>query len=68
MGWNKGFSPVTDLNKGCSLLRVLKLIVWRPHPLIQQNVDKKDVFLNPALTRDTWYVTGGEHCVKISGT
>ena len=29
MGWNTGFSPVTDLNKGCSLLTVLKLDVWR---------------------------------------
>ena len=29
MGWNTGFSPVTDLNKGCSLLTVLKLNVWR---------------------------------------
>ena len=29
MGWNTGFSPVTDLNKGCSLLRVLKLNVWQ---------------------------------------
>ena len=26
-GWNTGFSPVTDLNKGCSLLRMLKLNV-----------------------------------------
>ena len=24
MGWNTGFSPVTDLNKGCSLLTMLK--------------------------------------------
>ena len=24
MGWNTGFSPVTDLNKGCSLLKMLK--------------------------------------------
>ena len=29
MGWNTGFSPVTDLNKECSLLMVLKLNVWR---------------------------------------
>ena len=29
MGWNTGFSPVTDLNKGCSLLTVLKLNVWQ---------------------------------------
>ena len=27
MGWNTGFSPVTDLNKGCSLLTMLKLNV-----------------------------------------
>ena len=26
-GWNTGFSPVTDLNKDCSLLRMLKLNV-----------------------------------------
>ena len=26
-GWNTGFSPVTDLNKGCSLLMMLKLNV-----------------------------------------
>ena len=25
MGWNTGFSPVTDLNKGCSLLTMLKV-------------------------------------------
>ena len=29
MGWNTGFSLVTYLNKGCSLLTVLKLIVWQ---------------------------------------
>ena len=29
MGWNTWFSPVTDLNKGCSLHRVLKLNVWQ---------------------------------------
>ena len=29
MGWNTGFSPVTDLNKGYSLLMVQKLNVWR---------------------------------------
>ena len=29
MGWNTGFSQVTDLNKGCSLPIVLKLDVWR---------------------------------------
>ena len=29
MGWNTGFSPVTDLNKGCSLLKMLKLNVWQ---------------------------------------
>ena len=29
MGWNTGFSWVTDINKGCSLLMVLKLNVWR---------------------------------------
>ena len=29
MGWNTGFSLVTDLNKCCSLLRVLKLYVWQ---------------------------------------
>ena len=29
MGWNIWFSPVTDLNKGCSLLRVLKPNVWQ---------------------------------------
>ena len=28
MGWNTGFSQVTDLNKGCWLLTVLKLNVW----------------------------------------
>ena len=27
MGWNRGFSLVADLNKGCSLLRMLKLNV-----------------------------------------
>ena len=27
MGWNTGFSQVTDLNKGCSLLKMLKLKV-----------------------------------------
>ena len=27
MGWNTWFSPVTDLNKGCSLLTMLKLNV-----------------------------------------
>ena len=29
MAWNTGFSPVTDLNKSCSLLMVLKPNVWR---------------------------------------
>ena len=29
MGWNTGFSLVTDLNKGCSLLMVLKLNGWQ---------------------------------------
>ena len=29
MGWNTGFSPVTDLEKGCSLLTMLKLNVWQ---------------------------------------
>ena len=29
MGWNTGFSPVTDLSKGCSLLIMLKLNVWQ---------------------------------------
>ena len=29
MGWNTGFSLVTDLNKGCSLLFVLKPKVWQ---------------------------------------
>ena len=29
MGWNTGFSRLADLNKGCSLLTMLKLIVWR---------------------------------------
>ena len=29
MGWNIWFSPVTDLNKGCSLLKVLKPNVWQ---------------------------------------
>ena len=29
MGWNTGFSSVTDLNKGVSLFMVLKLIVWQ---------------------------------------
>ena len=29
IGWNTGFSPVTDLNKGCSLLTMLKPNVWQ---------------------------------------
>ena len=29
MGWNTGFSLVTDLSKGCSLLVVLKPNVWQ---------------------------------------
>ena len=29
MGWNTGFSRVTDCNKCCSLLRVLKLNDWQ---------------------------------------
>ena len=29
MGWYTGFSPVTDLNKGCFLLSMLKLNVWQ---------------------------------------
>ena len=29
MGWNTGFSLVADLNKGCSLLTMLKLNVWQ---------------------------------------
>ena len=29
MGWNRGFSLATDLNKGCSLLMVLKPNVWQ---------------------------------------
>ena len=29
MGWNTVFSLVTDINKCCSLLRVLKLNVWQ---------------------------------------
>ena len=29
MGWNTGFCLATDLNKGCSLLTVLKPNVWR---------------------------------------
>ena len=29
MGWNTGFSLVTDLNKCCSLLTVLKHNVWQ---------------------------------------
>ena len=29
MGWNTGFCLVTDLNKGCSLIMVLKHNVWR---------------------------------------
>ena len=29
MGWNTGFSLVTDINKGCYLLMVLKLNAWR---------------------------------------
>ena len=29
MGWNKGFSPINNLYKGCSLLTVLKASVWR---------------------------------------
>ena len=29
MAWNTGFSLVTDLNKSCSLLMVLKLNVWQ---------------------------------------
>ena len=29
MGWNTGFSPITDLNKGCSLLTMLKPNVWK---------------------------------------
>ena len=29
MGWNTGFSPETDLNKGCSLPTMLKLNVCR---------------------------------------
>ena len=29
MGWNTGFSSATDLNKGCSLLTMLKLDVWQ---------------------------------------
>ena len=29
MDWNTGFSPITNLNKGCSLLTVLKLYVWQ---------------------------------------
>ena len=29
MGWNTWFSPVTDLNKACSLLRMLQLNVYQ---------------------------------------
>ena len=29
MGWNTGFSLVTDLSKGCSLPMVLKHNAWR---------------------------------------
>ena len=29
MGWNTGFSLVSNLNKGCSLPMVLKINVWR---------------------------------------
>ena len=29
IGWNTGFSLVTDLNKCCSLLMVLKFNVWQ---------------------------------------
>ena len=29
MGWNTGFNLITDLNKGSSLLMVLKLNVWQ---------------------------------------
>ena len=29
MGWNTGFSLVTVLNKGCSLLSILKTNVWQ---------------------------------------
>ena len=29
VGWNTGFSSVTDLNKGCSLLTMLKPNVWQ---------------------------------------
>ena len=29
LGWNTGFSLVTELNKCCSLLMVLKLNVWQ---------------------------------------
>ena len=29
MGWNTGFNLVTDLNNGCSLLKMLKLNVCR---------------------------------------
>ena len=29
MGWNTGFSLVTDINKGCSLLMVPKLNGWQ---------------------------------------
>ena len=29
MGWNTGFSLVTDINRGCSLLMVLKLNGWQ---------------------------------------
>ena len=29
MGWNTGFSLITDLNKGGSLLMVLKLNIWQ---------------------------------------
>ena len=29
IGWNTGFSLVADLNKGCSLLTMLKLNVWQ---------------------------------------
>ena len=32
IGWNTGFSPVTDLNKGCSLLTMLKLPVFKVTP------------------------------------
>ena len=34
MGWNTGFSPVTDLNKGCSLLTMLNLMIGKEYAVL----------------------------------